>query len=153
MPRRFFKRPFPPPSPAKHINATLAKRLGEGKPKEGTILEEGATGPSDGGNNADGSAKAERRLDMTFGFGKNFVAKYELGKEVRSRHFCHTCSTIVKKGDYKGHTITIKIISKAKVRATLEVMVLLSNLTFGLKRWMNRRIRKHYLLTIFFFLL
>jgi hypothetical protein len=54
----------------------------------------------------------------------------------------------VKKGDYKGDTVAVKIISKPKVRATLEVMVLLSNLTFGSKRRMNRT-RKHYLLTTY----
>jgi hypothetical protein len=128
-PRRFFKRPFPPPSPAKHIKATLAKRLGGVKPKEGTIPEEGAAGP--GGGGADAAAEAERPLDKTFGFGKNFGAKYELGKEVGRGHFGHTCSAVVTKGDYKGHTVAVKIISKAKVRATLEIMLLLSNLTFG----------------------
>jgi hypothetical protein len=152
MHRRFFKRPFLPPSPAKHIKTMLAKRLGGGEPKEGTISEEGALGPGGGGDGADGSAEAERPLDKTFGFEKNFVAKYKLVKEVGREHFVHTCSAVIKKGDYKDHTIVIKIISKAKVRATLEVMVLLSNLTFGSKRKMNRRISKHYLLTIFFFL-
>jgi hypothetical protein len=37
MLRRFFKRPFPPPSSAKHIKAMLAKRLSGGKPKEGVV--------------------------------------------------------------------------------------------------------------------
>jgi hypothetical protein len=55
----------------------------------------------------------------------------------------------VKKDDYKGHPVAVKIISKAEVRATLEVMVLMSNLTFGLKIRMNRRIRNHYLLTTY----
>jgi hypothetical protein len=124
-PRRFFKRPFPPPSPAKHIKATLAKRLGGGKPKDkdGTIPEEAA-----------GVAEAaERPLDKTFGFGKNFGAKYELGKEVGRGHFGHTCSAVVKKGDYKGQTVAVKIIAKAKVSATGDHgrRMLLSNLTFG----------------------
>jgi hypothetical protein len=34
----------------------------------------------------------------------------------------------------------------------LEVLMLLSHLTFGSKRRMNRRIMKYYLLTIFVFL-
>jgi serine/threonine protein kinase len=126
-PRRFFKRPFPPPSPAKHIKATLAKRLGGGKPKEGTIPEEGGVGPGGGGGvggGADG-AEAERPLDKTFGFGKNFGAKYELGKEVGRGHFGHTCSAVVKKGDYKGQTVAVKIISKAKVRAPSGIMLAL----------------------------
>lgn len=116
-PRRFFKRPFPPPSPAKHIKATLAKRLGGGKPKEGTIPEEAGVSPGAGGGAADG-AEAERPLDKTFGFGKNFGAKYELGKEVGRGHFGHTCSAVVKKGEYKGQTVAVKIISKAKVRGS-----------------------------------
>ena len=116
-PRRFFKRPFPPPSPAKHIKATLAKRLGGGKPKEGTIPEEGGVGAAGAGAGAVGDgAEAERPLDKTFGFGKNFGAKYELGKEVGRGHFGHTCSAVVKKGEYKGQTVAVKIISKAKVR-------------------------------------
>lgn len=37
-PKRFFKPPFPPPSPAKHIRAALALRRGTVKPnKESTI--------------------------------------------------------------------------------------------------------------------
>nr|BAJ96597.1 predicted protein [Hordeum vulgare subsp. vulgare] len=120
-PRRFFKRPFPPPSPAKHIKATLAKRLGGGKPKEGPIPEEGgvAAGPGPGAV-ADG-AEAERPLDKTFGFGKNFGAKYELGKEVGRGHFGHTCSAVVKKGEYKGQTVAVKIISKAKMTTAISI--------------------------------
>ncbi|CAH2057715.1 unnamed protein product [Thlaspi arvense] len=67
-PRRFFRRPFPPPSPAKHIKASLIKRLGV-KPKEGPIPEERGT-------------ETEQSLDKSFGYGKNFGAKYELGKEM-----------------------------------------------------------------------
>ncbi|CAN6200521.1 unnamed protein product [Urochloa humidicola] len=118
-PRRFFKRPFPPPSPAKHIKATLAKRLGGGRPKEGTIPEEGGVSPG-GGGGADG-AEAERPLDKTFGFGKNFGAKYELGKEVGRGHFGHTCSAVVKKGEYKGHNVAVKIISKAKMTTAISI--------------------------------
>nr|CAB3471425.1 unnamed protein product [Digitaria exilis] len=121
-PRRFFKRPFPPPSPAKHIKATLAKRLGGGhKPKEGTIPEEGGVSPGGGGGAADGAAETERPLDKTFGFGKNFGAKYELGKEVGRGHFGHTCSAVVKKGEYKGHTVAVKIISKAKMTTAISI--------------------------------
>ncbi|GJM97451.1 hypothetical protein PR202_ga14379 [Eleusine coracana subsp. coracana] len=119
-PRRFFKRPFPPPSPAKHIKATLAKRLGGGKPKEGTIPEEGGVGAAGAGGGADG-AEAERPLDKTFGFAKNFGAKYELGKEVGRGHFGHTCSAVVKKGEYKGHTVAVKIISKAKMTTAISI--------------------------------
>ncbi|XP_066370300.1 CDPK-related kinase 3-like isoform X1 [Miscanthus floridulus] len=121
-PRRFFKRPFPPPSPAKHIKATLAKRLGGGKPKEGTIPEEGGVGAGAGAAVGDAdSAEAERPLDKTFGFAKNFGAKYDLGKEVGRGHFGHTCSAVVKKGEFKGHTVAVKIISKAKMTTAISI--------------------------------
>ncbi|MBA0817582.1 hypothetical protein Gohar_028297, partial [Gossypium harknessii] len=100
-PRRFFRRPFPPPSPAKHIKASLLKRLG-GKPKEGTIPEDPGTEP-------------EQALDKSFGYGKNFGAKYELGKEIGRGHFGHTCSARGKKGDLKDQPLAVKIISKAKL--------------------------------------
>jgi serine/threonine protein kinase len=60
-------------------------------------------------------------LDKTFGFGKNFGAKYELGKEVGRGHFGHTCSAIVKKGEYKGQTVAVKIISKAKMTTAISI--------------------------------
>jgi hypothetical protein len=72
-------------------------------------------------------------LDKTFGFAKNFGAKYDLGKEVGRGHFGHTCSAVVKKGEFKGHTVAVKIISKAKVRGDHGSggMLLMSNSTFG----------------------
>ncbi|XP_068669794.1 CDPK-related kinase 3-like [Aristolochia californica] len=106
-PRRFFRRPFPPPSPAKHIKASLAKRLGPSKPKDGPIPEDGA--------------EAERPLDKSFGYGKNFGAKYELGKEVGRGHFGHTCSARAKKGEIKGQQVAVKIISKAKMTTAISI--------------------------------
>ncbi|XP_020223947.1 CDPK-related kinase 3 isoform X1 [Cajanus cajan] len=104
-PRRFFRRPFPPPSPAKHIRASLAKRLGHAKaPKEGPIPEEEAA-----------AAATEQSLDKSFGYGKNFGAKFEIGKEVGRGHFGHTCCAKGKKGDLKDQPVAVKIISKAKV--------------------------------------
>ncbi|CAH8355776.1 unnamed protein product [Eruca vesicaria subsp. sativa] len=109
-PRRFFRRPFPPPSPAKHIKASLIKRLGV-KPKEGPIPEEG------GG----GGESEQSLLDKSFGYGKNFGAKYELGKEVGRGHFGHTCSGRGKKGDIKDHPVAVKIISKAKMTTAIAI--------------------------------
>ncbi|XP_058086885.1 CDPK-related kinase 3 isoform X1 [Magnolia sinica] len=106
-PRRFFRRPFPPPSPAKHIKASIAKRLGPPKPKEGPIPEDGAEG--------------ERPLDKSFGYGKNFAAKYELGKEVGRGHFGHTCSAKARKGELKGQLVAVKIISKAKMTTAISI--------------------------------
>lgn len=115
-PRRFFRRPFPPPSPAKHIKASLAKRLGHGaKPKEGPIPE-------------DRGAEPEQALDKSFGYSKNFGAKFELGREVGRGHFGHTCSARGKKGDLKDRPVAVKIISKAKVQNShsLYAVVLIS---------------------------
>lgn len=102
-PRRFFKRPFPPPSPAKHIKASLARRFGHAKvPREGPIPE-------------DGAAEPDQSLDKNFGYNRNFGAKYELGKEVGRGHFGHTCYARGKKGELKDLPLAVKIISKAKV--------------------------------------
>ncbi|WOK95170.1 CDPK-related kinase 3 isoform X1 [Canna indica] len=107
-PRRLFRRPFPPPSPAKHIRAALAKRQGPPKPKEGPIPE-------------DGTGEEETPLDKSFGYGKNFGAKYELGKEVGRGHFGHTCSATAKKGEIKGQLVAVKIISKAKMTTPIAI--------------------------------
>ncbi|KAJ8748564.1 hypothetical protein K2173_003465 [Erythroxylum novogranatense] len=109
-PRRFFRRPFPPPSPAKHIAASLAKRLGGGKPKEGPIPEHGGAEP-----------EQQQSLDKSFGYSKNFGAKYELGKEVGRGHFGHTCSAKVKKGEFKDQQVAVKIISKAKMTTAIAI--------------------------------
>ena len=84
-----------------------------GKPKEGPIPEERQGGGGDG----------ERSLDKTFGYGKNFGAKYELGKEVGRGHFGHTCWAKAKKGELKGKSVAVKIISKAKVSMLLIYIV------------------------------
>ncbi|EEF32406.1 calcium-dependent protein kinase, putative [Ricinus communis] len=112
-PRRFFRRPFPPPSPAKHIAASLAKRLGGGaKPKEGPIPEHGGAEPDQ---------QQQQSLDKSFGYSKNFGAKYELGKEVGRGHFGHTCSARVKKGELKDQPVAVKIISKAKMTTAISI--------------------------------
>ncbi|KAI4328961.1 hypothetical protein L6164_021271 [Bauhinia variegata] len=107
-PMRFFRKPFPPPSPAKHIRASLAKRLGHGKPKEVPIPEDRGTEP-------------EQLLDKSFGYSKNFGAKYELGKEVGKGHFGHTCSARGKKGELKDQPLAVKIISKAKMTTAIAI--------------------------------
>ncbi|GMN42840.1 hypothetical protein TIFTF001_012044 [Ficus carica] len=107
-PGRFFKKRFAPPSPAKHIKASLARRLGHGKPKEGPIPEEGGV-------------EAEQSLDKTFGYSRNLGSKYELGAEVGRGHFGHTCSAKVKKGDLKDHPVAVKIISKAKMTTAIAI--------------------------------
>lgn len=101
-PKRIFKRPFPPPSPAKHIKALLARRHGSVKPNEASIPE--------------GSVDEEvTGLDKSFGFSKHFANKYELGEEVGRGHFGYTCSAKIKKGELKGQQVAVKVIPKAKV--------------------------------------
>ncbi|XP_076890856.1 CDPK-related kinase 3-like [Bidens hawaiensis] len=110
--RRFFKRPFPPPSPAKHIKASLARRFGQAKqPRAGTIPEDGAA-----------VEPAEvQLLDKNFGYNKSFGAKYELGKEIGRGHFGHTCHARGKKGELKDQALAVKIISKAKMTTAISI--------------------------------
>lgn len=100
-PLRFFKRPFPPPSPAKHIKALLARRHGSVKPNEASIPE--------------GSECEIVGLDKNFGFSKNFASHYSLGEEVGRGHFGYTCSATGKKGALKGQDVAVKVIPKSKV--------------------------------------
>ena len=100
--KRFFKRPFPSPSPAKHNKAVLAKRHGSVKPNEASIPE---------GNESEMMAA----LDKSFGFSKHFGNKYELGEEVGRGHFGYTCKAKFKKGELKGQEVAVKVIPKVKV--------------------------------------
>ncbi|KAJ6852394.1 CDPK-related kinase 1-like [Iris pallida] len=106
-PLRIFKRPFPPPSPAKHIKALLARRHGSVKPNSASIPE---------------CAEAEQLgLDKSFGFPKHFFSKYELGEEVGRGHFGYTCSAKAKKGDMKGEELAVKVIPKAKMTTAIAI--------------------------------
>ncbi|CAI0429760.1 unnamed protein product [Linum tenue] len=107
-PKRFFKRPFPPPSPAKHIRAVLARRHGSVKPNEASIPE---------GSEADGMAA----LDKSFGFSKHFGNKYELGDEVGRGHFGYTCAAKFKKGELKGQQVAVKVIPKVKMTTAIAI--------------------------------
>ncbi|KAL7135541.1 hypothetical protein ABFS83_11G104300 [Erythranthe nasuta] len=107
-PRRFFKRPFPPPSPAKHIRAVLARRHGSVKPNEAAIPE--------GKEVADGNG-----LDKSFGFTKNLSSKYELGEEVGRGHFGYTCKAKFKKGEFKGQDVAVKVIPKLKMTTAIAI--------------------------------
>lgn len=110
---RFFKKPFPPPSPAKHIRASLRK-LGQKKksPREGPIPEDAAAAVEEAEQQ---QLQQHHALDKNFGYNKNFGAKYELGKEVGRGHFGHTCYAKGRKGELKDLPLAVKIISKAKV--------------------------------------
>uniref|UniRef100_A0A5B7CDG4 non-specific serine/threonine protein kinase n=1 Tax=Davidia involucrata TaxID=16924 RepID=A0A5B7CDG4_DAVIN len=108
-PKRFFKRPFPPPSPAKHIRAVLARRHGSVKPNEAAIPE---------GNELEGGVAG---LDKSFGFPKHFGNKYELGDEVGRGHFGYTCKAKFKKGELKGQEVAVKVIPKAKMTTAIAI--------------------------------
>ncbi|KAJ0978971.1 hypothetical protein J5N97_014445 [Dioscorea zingiberensis] len=105
-PLRFFKLPFPPPSPAKHIKALLARRHGSVKPNEASIPE---------------GSEVELGLDKSFGFSKQFLVKYELGEEVGRGHFGYTSSATGKKGEMKGVEVAVKVISKAKMTTAIAI--------------------------------
>ncbi|KAL0403263.1 UNVERIFIED_CONTAM: CDPK-related kinase [Sesamum radiatum] len=64
---------------------------------------------------------SERPLDKSFGYSKNFAAKYELGKEVGRGHFGHTCWAKGKKGELKNQQVAVKIISKAKMTTAIAI--------------------------------
>ncbi|KAK4759107.1 hypothetical protein SAY87_020408 [Trapa incisa] len=108
-PMRFFRRPFPPPSPAKHIRAALALRRGTGK-RDGAAVSEGGEGEG-----------AARGLDKSFGFSKNFGSKYELGEEVGRGHFGYTCIARSKKGELKGQRVAVKVIPKQKMTTAIAI--------------------------------
>ncbi|TYI01629.1 hypothetical protein E1A91_A11G205500v1 [Gossypium mustelinum] len=114
-PKRFFRKPFPPPSPAKHIRAVLARRHGSVKPNESAIPE---------GSEADGDGAAGATvagLDKSFGFSKHFGSKYELGEEVGRGHFGYTCAAKFKKGELKGQQVAVKVIPKAKMTTAIAI--------------------------------
>ncbi|KAK2426565.1 CDPK-related kinase 5 [Trifolium repens] len=108
--RKFFKKPFPPPSPAKHIRSLLARRHGSVKPNEASIPE--------GGEEETVSVAA---LDKNFGFSKHFGSKYDVGDEVGRGHFGYTCAARVKKGDLKGQQVAVKVIPKAKMTTAIAI--------------------------------
>ncbi|XXG50644.1 hypothetical protein AAC387_Pa02g4612 [Persea americana] len=103
-PLRIFKRPFPPPSPAKHIRALLARRHGSVKPNEAAIPEDKELG-----------------LNKCFGFSKHFLTKYELGEEIGHGHFGFTCSAKAKKGELKGQEVAVKVIPKSKMMTAIAI--------------------------------
>ncbi|KAL1550655.1 CDPK-related kinase 6 [Salvia divinorum] len=109
-PGRKFRWPLPPPSPAKPIMSAFMKRQPTPPPAK-PIQEEG-------GGRGEGS---ERALDKSFGYPKNFAAKYELGKEVGRGHFGQTCLAKCKKGDMKNQQVAVKIIAKAKMTTAISI--------------------------------
>lgn len=107
-PKRLFRRPFPPPSPAKHLKAVLLRRHGSVKPNEAAIPEGSEAGAVAG-------------LDKSFGFSKHFANKYEMGEEVGRGHFGYTCAAKFKKGELKGQQVAVKVIPKAKMTTAIAI--------------------------------
>ncbi|KAJ6359481.1 hypothetical protein OIU76_001081 [Salix suchowensis] len=79
-PGRKFRWPLPPPSPAKPIMAIMRRR-GQGKQQPITV-DGGGEG---GGGERVAAGTGTGGLDKSFGYPKNFSAKYELGKEIISK--------------------------------------------------------------------
>ncbi|XP_022135852.1 CDPK-related kinase 5-like [Momordica charantia] len=107
-PGRFFRRSFAPPSPAKHIRAVLARRLGKKAASTAAIPEEG---DEEGGI----------ELDKRFGFSKELTSRLEVGEEVGRGHFGYTCSARFKKGELKGQQVAVKVIPKAKMTTAIAI--------------------------------
>ncbi|XP_028761495.1 CDPK-related kinase 7 [Neltuma alba] len=105
-PLRIFRRPFPPPSPAKHIRSLLARRHGSVKPNEASIPE---------------GSECLVGLDKSFGFSKQFLAHYDIGEEVGRGHFGYTCSAKGKKGSLKGQDVAVKVIPKSKMTTAIAI--------------------------------
>ncbi|PWZ27657.1 CDPK-related kinase 3 [Zea mays] len=108
MPRRFFRRPFAPPSPAKHIKASLARRLDHRSPPSASQVPRPPVEVPIPEQGASGAGEVERELDKSFGYDRHFAAKYELGKEVGRGHFGHTCLACPCKGDMRGQVMAVK---------------------------------------------
>ncbi|XP_074281601.1 CDPK-related kinase 4-like [Silene latifolia] len=129
--RKLLKWPFPPPSPAKPIMAALRRRREAKRSRAGSgdgVGTGAGAGEGTGGGlstpGRDGEERErerERGLDKNFGYGKNLGGKYELGKEVGRGHFGHTCWATAKKGEFKGQSVAIKIISKAKMTSAIAI--------------------------------
>ncbi|KAK4272440.1 hypothetical protein QN277_021000 [Acacia crassicarpa] len=105
-PLGIFKRPFPPPSPAKHIRSLLARRHGSVKPNEASIPE---------------GSECHVGLDKSFGFSKQLLVHYELGEEMGRGHFGYTCSAKGKKGSLKGQDVAVKVIPKSKMTTAIAI--------------------------------
>ncbi|CAA7060517.1 unnamed protein product [Microthlaspi erraticum] len=105
-PLRIFKRPFPPPSPAKHIRAFLARRYGSVKPNEASIPE---------------GSECDVGLDKKFGFSRQFASHYEIDGEVGRGHFGYTCSAKGRKGSLKGQDVAVKVIPKSKMTTAIAI--------------------------------
>ncbi|EOX98201.1 CDPK-related kinase [Theobroma cacao] len=103
-PLRFFRRPFPPPSPAKHIRAVLRRRKANKKAENEAKIAEDEEDEEEG-----------VELDKRFGFSKELRSRLEVGEEVGRGHFGYTCSAKFKKGEFKGQQVAVKVIPKSKV--------------------------------------
>ncbi|XP_018472824.1 CDPK-related kinase 1 isoform X2 [Raphanus sativus] len=118
-PLRVFKRPFPPPSPAKHIRAFLARRNGSSAtkptPNEVTTIPEGK--------------EFEVGLDKSFGFSKHFGSHYEVDGEVGRGHFGYTCSAKGKKGSLKGQEVAVKMTTAIAIEDVSREVKILRALT------------------------
>ncbi|KAJ0009717.1 hypothetical protein Pint_34460 [Pistacia integerrima] len=105
-PLRFMRRPFPPPSPAKHIRAVLRRRQSKKTAAAAAIPEE---------------EEEVVELDKRFGFSKELRSKLEMGDEVGRGHFGYTCSAKYKKGEFKDQQVAVKVIPKSKMTTAIAI--------------------------------
>nr|CAD1838094.1 unnamed protein product [Ananas comosus var. bracteatus] len=107
-PRRLFKLPFPPPSPAKHIRAALARRHGSVKPNEAAIAEEGA---------ARGRWRDSTRASASRRGSKGSTRS---GRKWGGPLRVHMLGAL-KKGERKGEQVAVKVIPKAKMTTAIAI--------------------------------
>ncbi|KAL0384179.1 UNVERIFIED_CONTAM: CDPK-related protein kinase [Sesamum radiatum] len=100
------RRPFPPPSPAKHLKAVLLRTHAAVKLSSAAIKE---------------GEEEEPELDKSFGFSKKFGSRFEVGEEVGRGHFGYTCSAIARKGELQGRKVAVKIIPKSKMTTAIAI--------------------------------
>ncbi|KAI7724495.1 hypothetical protein M8C21_024514 [Ambrosia artemisiifolia] len=101
-------KPTSPSTLSGHHDSVLARRHGAVKPNEAVIAE---------GNAVEGAGG----LDKSFGFSKGFGSKFEVGEEVGRGHFGYTCKGKVKKGEFKGQDVAVKVIPKSKMTTAIAI--------------------------------
>ncbi|XP_022726580.1 CDPK-related protein kinase-like isoform X2 [Durio zibethinus] len=109
-PLRLFGRPFPPPSPAKHIREVLRRRKTNKKAENEAKIAEREEDEEEG-----------IELDKRFGFSEDLRSRLEVGEEVGRGHFGYTCSAKFKKGEFKGQQVAVKVIPKSKMTTAIAV--------------------------------
>ncbi|KAK3405379.1 hypothetical protein EUGRSUZ_K01649 [Eucalyptus grandis] len=65
--------------------------------------------------------ECEIGLDKNFGFSNQFLAQYEMGKEIGGGGFGCTYSAKAKEGSLKGQEVAVKVLPKSKMTAATDI--------------------------------